>query len=161
MRKRVDFPAPLPPMMPTTAPGGTLKLTLSSSMRSSKDLVSPEASTTMLPRRGPIWGRASGRGEARKEGDVSRDVSRLGEQTAGQGVCGVGEGGRRTGSGTGGEGGKGREGGSQRKGGKEGVKERGIGPPGVILRDPWRDDWHAPLCRAVTASTRVTRNANG
>jgi hypothetical protein len=48
---RVDLPAPLGPMMPTMAPAGTLKLRLSISRRSPKDLLTLLNSMTSLPKR--------------------------------------------------------------------------------------------------------------
>mmetsp|Transcript_29408 Transcript_29408/g.75018 ORF Transcript_29408/g.75018 Transcript_29408/m.75018 type:complete len:214 (-) Transcript_29408:1421-2062(-) len=53
MRNSVDLPAPLPPMMPTTAPGGTLNVMSSTSSLSPNDLHTPATSSTLLPRRGP------------------------------------------------------------------------------------------------------------
>jgi hypothetical protein len=53
IRNSVDLPAPFGPMMPTIAPGGTLKLSLSSSRRSPKDLLTFENSITLPPRRSP------------------------------------------------------------------------------------------------------------
>ena len=54
MRNSVLLPAPLPPMIPTTAPGGTEKVMSSTSSRPSNDLDSPCTSTTTSPSRGPM-----------------------------------------------------------------------------------------------------------
>mmetsp|Transcript_16139 Transcript_16139/g.27726 ORF Transcript_16139/g.27726 Transcript_16139/m.27726 type:complete len:206 (+) Transcript_16139:540-1157(+) len=51
--KSVDLPAPFPPTMPTTAPGGIERLRFSINKRSPKDLVTPTSSRTLSPRRGP------------------------------------------------------------------------------------------------------------
>src|SRR6478735_3759705 len=53
----VVLPAPLGPMMPTMPPRGSVNDRSSMRTRSPKPLVSPLASTTTLPRRGPggIW----------------------------------------------------------------------------------------------------------
>ena len=48
---KVDLPAPFGPMMPTIAPAGMLKLRLSISTRSPKDLLTPLNSITWLPKR--------------------------------------------------------------------------------------------------------------
>ena len=54
MRNRVDLPTPFAPTMPTTAPGGTEKLTPSSRARPPWDLHRSATSTTTSPRRGPV-----------------------------------------------------------------------------------------------------------
>jgi hypothetical protein len=51
MRKSVDLPAPLGPMMPTIAPGGILNERLSISTGRRSDLVTFSNSITSLPRR--------------------------------------------------------------------------------------------------------------